>query len=449
MKLFAFFAAVIAVAALAMPDFAVAATGIITHGADSILPSATMAMLAIAPARPRSVIMVRAESDPKALIAQLNAAFEEFKKTHETQVSAKVDDVLFNEKLTALNATMSTLEASLDEQAKLIAAARLGGNTPGDMDPTNPEYVADFKAHMRRGDVSAAMSVGTAAEGGYLAPVEWDRTITNKLKQRSPIRENAQVITISGNGFSRVYNDGVIGSGWVGETAARPATSTPGLTSLAFETGELYANPAITQIALDDVAIDLEEWLANEVEGEFAIQENVAFLSGNGTNKPHGILTYVTGAANAAKHPFGAILGTTVAGAATVTTDEVIDLVYSIPSERVANAKFYLNRTSLGKIRKLKDGQNNYIWQPTYIAGQPSTLQGYPVVEVPGMPNMTTGLVSILFGDMAATYLVIDRVGIRVLRDPFTNKPFVHFYTTKRVGGGVQNPEYMRFIKQA
>ena len=106
-------------------------------------------------------------------------------------------------------------------------------------------------------------------------------------------------------------------------------------------------------------------------------------------------------------------------GAAAVTTDEVIDLVYSLPSERNQNAKFYMNRSSLARIRKLKDGQGNYIWQPTYVAGQPSTLQGYPVIEVPGMPNMATGLVSILFGDMAATYLVIDRVGIRVLRDPF------------------------------
>jgi len=412
-------------------------------------PAALAAATALA--RPRGVIgIVRADAtDPRALIAQLNTAFEEFKATHEKQVAAKVDDVLFNEKLTTLNETMSSLEAALDDQAKLIAAARLGGNTPGDMEPTNPEYVTAFKAHMRRGDVSAAMSVGSAPDGGYLAPVEWDRTITNKLKQRSPIRENAQVITISGNGFSRVYNDGVIGSGWVGETAARPATATPGLTSLAFNTGEIYANPAITQTALDDVAINLEQWLADQVEGEFAIQENVAFLSGNGTNKPDGILTYVTGGANAAKHPFGAILGNTVAGAAAVTTDEVIDLVYSIPSERNANAKFFLNRTSLGKLRKLKDGQGNYIWQPTYVAGQPSTLVGYPVVEVPGMPNMTTGLVSILFGDMEATYLVIDRIGIRVLRDPFTNKPFVHFYTTKRVGGGVQNPEFMRFIKQA
>lgn len=127
----------------------------------------------------------------------------------------------------------------------------------------------------------------------------------------------------------------------------------------------------------------------------------------------------------------------------------MLELVYSLPSERDANSKFYLARASLGKIRKLKDGQGNYLWQPVTTAGEPSTLLGYPVVEVPGMPAMTTGNVSMLFGDMEKTYLVIDRLGTRVQRDPFTNKPYVHFYTTKRVGGGVQNPEYMKAIKQA
>jgi HK97 family phage major capsid protein len=398
-------------------------------------------------ARPRALIgTVRADaSDPKALIAQLNAAFDEFKKTQEEKVAAKADDVVVNEKLDKLNTAMTEIEAAL---AAKIEAAKIGG-APGDMEPTNPEYVAAFKAHMRRGEVQAAMSVGTDADGGFLAPVEWDRTVTDKLKQLSPIRANAQVITVSGSGFSRIYNDGVIGSGWVGETAARPETTTPGLTTLDFLTGEIYANPAITQKALDDVAIDLEQWLSDEVDGEFAIQENIAFLSGNGTNKPFGILTYVTGAANAAKHPFGAILLTTAASATEITADEALDLAYSLPSERSGRAKFYMNRTTLGEIRKLKDGNGAYIWQPTYQAGEPSSLLGYPVVEVPGMPNTATGLISILFGDMEATYLVVDRIGIRVLRDPYTNKPFVHFYTTKRVGGGVQNPEYMRGMKMA
>lgn len=403
---------------------------------------------ALASPRPRAIAgSVRAEAnDPKALVAQLNAAFEEFKKAQDEKVAAKADDTVVNEKIEKISAAMSEIEASL---AQKIEAAKLGGDAPGDMEPTNPEYLNAFKAHMRRGDVSAAMSVGTAADGGYLAPVEWDRTVTNKLKQLSPIRANAQVITISTPGFSRVYNDGVIGSGWVGETAARPETATPGLSTLTFTPGEIYANPAITQQALDDVAIDLEQWLADEVDGEFAIQENVAFLSGNGTNKPFGILTYVTGAANAAKHPFGAIATTTLAAAAAIASDELLDLAYALPSERNQNAKFYMNRSTLAKLRKVKDGDGNYLWQPTYTAGEPSTLAGYPVVEVPGMPAATAGNVPILFGDMAATYLVVDRVGIRVLRDPYTNKPFVHFYTTKRVGGGVQNPEYMKAVKMA
>lgn len=400
---------------------------------------------------PRALIgFPRADaSDPKALIAQLNGAFEEFKASHEQKLAAKVDDVVLNNKIDALNATMSEIEAALNEK---IAAAATSG--VGDMPATDPKYLNAFKAHMRKGDgagpeIMNAVSVGTATDGGYLAPVEWDRTVTNKLKQLSPIRANAQVIQISTNGFSRVYNDGVVGSGWVGETAARPATSTPGLTTLNFATGEIYANPAISQTALDDVAIDLEQWIADEIDGEFAIQEGTAFLSGNGTNKPTGILNYVTGGANAATHPFGAITAVTAAGATAATYADLVNLVYSLPSERSANAKFYMNRTTLGELRGILDANNNPIWQPSMQAGEPSTLLGYPVVEVAGMPNTATGLVAVLFGDMAATYLVVDRVGLRVLRDPYTNKPFVHFYTTKRVGGGVQNPEYMRALKMA
>lgn len=414
-----------------------------------LLAGSTALCALSAAARPAAIAgSIRADvSDPKAMIAALNTAFEEFKKTNDEKLSAKVDDTLVNEKLSALNASMDNYQKVIDDLNAKIAAG--SPNTPGDMEPTDPAYLTAFKAHMRRGDVSAAMSVGTAADGGYLAPVEWDRTVTNKLKQLSPIRANAQVITISTTGFSRVYNDGVIGSGWVGETAARPETSTPGLTTLSFVPGEIYANPAITQTALDDVAINLEQWLADEVDGEFARQENIAFLSGNGVNKPFGILTYVTGAANAAKHPFGAILANTAAGATGLTTDEILDLIYSLPSERSANAKFYMNRTTVGEQRKLKNSDGDYIWQPSYQVGQPATLAGHPIVEVPGMPDTAAGLVPVLFGDMEETYLVIDRVGIRVLRDPYTNKPFVHFYTTKRVGGGVQNPEYMRAIKMA
>lgn len=404
-------------------------------------------LAALAANAPRALVaMPRADaSDPKALIGQLNAAFEEFKSAQEEKLAAKADDVVLNEKVDRLNDTMSDIEAALNE--KIAAATAV--SPQGDMKPTDPEYLNAFKAHMRKGDVQAAMTVGTDADGGYLAPIEWDRTVTNALKQRSPIRDNSQVITISGTGFSRVYNDGVVGSGWVGETAARPETTTPGMSTLNFETGELYANPAISQKALDDVAIDLESWIRDEVSGEFAIQENIAFLSGDGSNKPYGILTYVAGAANAARHPFGAIEVTAAGAAAAVDEDDILNVIYDLPSERAGNAKFYMNRTTLGAIRKLKNTDGDFIWQPSYQAGEPSSLAGYPVVEVPGMPDIGASGVPALFGDMSMTYLVVDRIGLRVLRDPYTNKPFVHFYTTKRVGGGVQNPEYMRALKMA
>ena len=263
------------------------------------------------------------------------------------------------------------------------------------------------------------------------------------------MRQIAQVQTISGAGFKKLFNLRGTGSGWVGETAGRPETTTPEFGPLTFTPGELYANPAATQQMLDDAEINLEQWLANEVETEFAYQEGVAFVSGNGTNKPYGFLTYVTGAANAAVHPLGAIQLKTAASATAVTTDELIDLVYMLPQVMQQNARFVLNRNALGTARKLKDGDGNYIWQPSFQLGQPSQLLGYPVTEMAAMPNIAANAVPIAFGDFRRGYLVVDRTGVRVLRDPYTNKPYVMFYTTKRVGGGLQDPQAIKALKMA
>jgi len=407
----------------------------------------------------RGLLAVRAEAQPKkiASIEDLNVAFEAFKAKHTEQleeIKAGKTDVVTTETLEKINEAIGELQAAVDDQAKIIALGKLGEHGDaiiGDL-KADPEYTAAFKAHMRKGDrapadIQAAMSKGTDADGGYLAPVEWDRTITNKLKQISPIRAHARVVTISTAGFKKLFNDRAVGSGWVGETASRPATTTPQIGALEFNTGEIYANPAISQQLLDDAAVDLESWLGDEVDTEFARQEGIAFLSGDGTNKPHGILTYVTGAANDDRHPFGAIPVVNSGAAAAVTADGILDLVYSLPSEFTANAKLFINRQSMLAVRKLKDGNGVYLWQPSYASGQPQTLAGETVVEVPGMPAIAADAIAALYGDMDATYLVIDRVGIRVLRDPYTNKPFVHFYTTKRVGGGVHNPEPMRALK--
>jgi HK97 family phage major capsid protein len=407
----------------------------------------------------RGLLAVRAEAQPKkpATLDDVLTTFEAFKSKHSeelAEIKAGKTDVLTKEALEKINETLSELQAAVDDQAKIQAAAKLGnGAVIGDI-KADPEYTAAFKAHMRKGDrapadIQAAMSKGTDADGGYLAPIEWDRTLGEKLKQISPIRAHSRVITISTAGFKKLFSDRNVGSGWVGETASRPATATPQIGAVQFDTGEIYANPAISQQLLDDSAVDLEDWLGSEVDTEFARQEGIAFLSGDGVNKPYGILTYVDGAANAARHPYGAIPVVNSGAPATLTGDGILDLIYSLPSEFTSGAKLYINRQSLLAARKLKDGQGNYLWQPSYASGQPQTLGGEAIVEVPGMPGIAAGNIAALYGDMEASYLVIDRVGIRVLRDPYTNKPFVHFYTTKRVGGGVHNPEPMRALKIA
>lgn len=399
----------------------------------------------------RGIGVVRADAggDPKAIFAELKSTFETFKAEHTAQladVKRGLDDVVRAEKVDKINARIGDLQDALDKAVADVDAMKVnGGTAPGGL--KDPEYSDAFRAHFRRGEVRAALNKGASDEGGFLAPVEWDRTITDKLVEVSPMRQIATVQPISGAGFKKLYNLRGTASGWVGEAAARTATDTATFGEMTFTPGELYANPAATQQMLDDSEVSLENWLAMEVETEFAYQEGLAFISGDGTNKPKGFLTFVTGGTQAATNPLGAIELKTAAGATAITTDELVDMVYLLPSVFTGAARFVMNRSTQGYVRKLKDGDGNYIWQPSYVAGQPATLLGYPVTEMPGMPDIATGTLPIGFGDFRRGYRIIDRTGVRVLRDPFTNKPYVHFYTTKRVGGGVDNPECLKVLK--
>ncbi|VVD63817.1 capsid protein [Pandoraea pneumonica] len=400
---------------------------------------------------PRGIMSVRADTEVKALVEGVNRAFEAFKAEHTKQLDAMKAGLPASDitaKVDKIGADLDSFQKALDEHSVKMAALEMGG-AGGSAKLRDAEYTDAFKAHVKKGDVSAALNKGADAEGGYLTPIEWDRTITDKLVLISPMRQLAQVQSVSKAGFSKLFNMGGTGSGWVGETAARPQTNTATFKPLTFTSGEIYANPAATQQILDDSEIDLETWLANEVQTQFAKQEGLAFLSGDGTNKPTGILTYVAGGANAAVHPFGAISVVNSGGAASITSDGLIDLIYDLPSAFTGNARFTMNRNTQRLVRKLKDGQGNYLWQPSFVAGQPATLAGYPVSEVPDMPDVAANSTPILFGDFKQTYLIVDRIGVRVLRDPYTNKPYVLFYTTKRVGGGLLNPEPMRALKVA
>jgi HK97 family phage major capsid protein len=404
------------------------------------------------PRKLRGIVSVRADAggDVKTLIADLNKDWSEFKATMETkdkEFAKRFDDVVTTEKLERINSSVSELQAAVDQANAKLAAIAVGAGGQGEV--RDREYSDAFTAHVRRGDIQASLNKGTDPEGGYLAPVEWDRTITDKLVEVSPMRQIASVQTISTAGFSKLFNLRGTASGWVGEKAVRPETNTPTFGSMTFTPGEIYANPAATQQMLDDSAINLEDWLASEVQTEFAYQEGLAFISGNGTDKPAGFLTFITGAANAAKNPHGAIEVKTAAAGTAFTSDELLEMIYLLPSAFTAGARWVMNRTTQGVVRKMKDGNNNYLWQPSYVAGQPSTIAGYPVTEMAGMPDIALSATPVAFGDFSRGYLIVDRTGVRVLRDPYTNKPYVMFYTTKRVGGGVKDPQTIKVMKMA
>jgi HK97 family phage major capsid protein len=342
----------------------------------------------------------------------------------------------------------------------LLDAARpaLGGERKS-ADPRAQARGRAFDRYVRAGDAAGllevkAMSEGSNADGGYTVPLEIERTIDRVLAKASPIRGLATVRQIGGGTYRKPIVTAGAAAGWTGESdAISSPTTTPTLAALDFRAMELYAMPAATQTLLDDSQVDIEQWLAEEVQTVFAEQEGAAFVNGTGSGQPKGFLQY-TSAADAswswgklgyvASGADGAFLGDDDAPA-----DALLDLAYAPKQAYRANGRWVMNRKTESAVRKFKDSSGNYIWQPGTAAGQPATIFGYPVTEVEDMPDIAANSLSIAFGDFARGYLIVDRIGVRVLRDPYSAKPYVLFYTTKRVGGGVQNFEAIKLMKFA
>ncbi|ULJ64188.1 phage major capsid protein [Wielerella bovis] len=402
----------------------------------------------------RGLQAVFAQAEPQDDgVAQILAKINELKTSKDSEISALKEQIAKaadTETVNALNTKLSEAEATINSLTEQIAALQLNGGGSGSLNAADKAAHDAIVAFMQRGEERAELKKSDNGNGGYLVPTEWDRTITDKLQEFSPARQVFHVQATSKPTFEKLYNLHGATSGWVGETDERPNTDNPTFKTLKFETGEIYANPSATQQILDDAEIDLGQFLATEVQGEFTLQENKAFFTGDGTNgKPTGLLTYAEGGTNATKHPLGAIKVVKSGDANKITYDGLIDLVYSLPATFAQNARFLMNRNTIAVVRKLKDADGNPIWQPSLQAGQPSTLLGYPVVEIAEMPDVAANALAIAFGDFKRGYMILDRKGVSILRDPFTKKPFVQFYTTKRVGGGVSNPEAMRLLKIA
>lgn len=304
---------------------------------------------------------------------------------------------------------------------------------------------------MRSGQLAEGKSAtaGTPGEGGHVVPAETEARIDRLLAEASPIRAIATVRQTASGTFRKPVSRGGAATGWVSETAARPETDAPSLELIEFPAAELYAMPAATQQLLDDAMVDVEDWLAEEVRDVFAAQESAAFVSGDGINKPRGLLDYTAVAEGTQAWGELGYVATGSAGGfdATDPADALIDLIYAPKTAYRAKGRFLMNRQTVSAVRRFKDADGNYLWQPALGEGASSTLLGYPVTEAEDMPDIGTDSASIAFGDFARGYLVLDRQGVEVLRDPFSAKPYVLFYTTKRVGGGVQDFEAIKLLK--
>ena len=315
-----------------------------------------------------------------------------------------------------------------------------------------PAASAAFAGFVRTGatlEMKAFTGV-TGDAGGYAVPHEIDAAIDRLLGTRSPIRSVANVVKVGSAGYRKLVTMGGTPSGWAGETDPRPETATPLFAEIAPPMGELYANPSASQAMLDDAGFDVEAWLADEIAAQFASAEGAAFVNGSGVNRPKGFLQQPVAATTDGVRSFGTLqyLASGAAGDFGSSPQErLIDLVQSLKAGYRQGAVFVMNAATMARIRKFKTSDGAFVWQPSLAAGQPATLLGYPVIEAEDMPDVAANSLSIAFGNFRMGYLIAERSETAILRDPYSNKPFVGFYATKRIGGCVTDSQSIKVMK--
>lgn len=395
-----------------------------------------------------------APSELKAVIAELGKAFAEFRATNDARLGKLEKGGVapdLDEKLGRINdelSRLSALKSALDDLEK--KANRPGMTSSKEV----KEHREAFDRFLRKGDEarlgelqSKALSVGSDTDGGYAVPEELDRQIIAVERDQVVMREICRVITVGSEDYKKLVSVGGTGAGWVGETDARPETTTSKLEALTPYFGELYANPAATQKMLDDAFFNAEQWLAEEVALEFAEREDEAFTAGDGVNKPKGLLAYTLATTADGTRAFGQIQVKDSGSAGAFDGDDLIDVIHALKRGYRRNARWLLSNLTVAAARKLKDVDGNYLWRPGLEAGTPDLLLGYPIAENDQMPDPAADAVAVAFGDFQRAYYILDRLGTRVLRDPYTHKPYIHFYTTKRVGGMLADDRAVKLLR--
>jgi HK97 family phage major capsid protein len=426
-------------------------------------------------------------SELKKIIEDQGRAWEEFKTEHTRQLSEVkkgVNDPDRESRLVKISARLDELQEQKDRIEKILNRPNLGDDkSTADLDlevkgfnayrksfSPNGQSVADlsteqyvayknaFWKFFRKGNMDMlddaerkAMVAGSDADGGYLLPTPTVGRIVARVFELSPIRQIASVQTISTDAMEGMYDNDESSYGWVGETGARTTTTTPQVGKYRIECAEMYADPKATQKLIDDAAVDVEAWLAGKVADKFARVEGAAFINGTGVGQPRGFATYTTAATGDATRTWGQLehvkSGANGDFAASNPADKLFDLIQAFKTAYLQNANWVTTREVIAKVRKFKEATTNaYMWQPGLARGTPDQLLGYPITIAQDMPALGTASLSMALGNFKEGYQIVDRIGIRTLRDPYTDKPYVHFYSTKRVGGGVLNFEAIKFI---
>lgn len=434
-----------------------------------------------------------AVSAVKSALDDQKKAFETFKEKndgHLKEMKSGFDDVVRKEELDRINSDLDEKQKHLDAaMARMKRIERFGmdgekgdslekkaakfgaflakngknGNLAANFDiEAYGEYKNAFEAFLRDGGQNGdglepeqrkALSVGSDPDGGYIVHPDMSGRMVGRIFETSPMRQYASVQTISTDALEGLFNVDKAASGWVQETGTRSVTDTPQIGAWRIPVHEQYALPQATQKLLDDAELDAEAWLANEVADQLAREENTAFVTGNGVGKPRGFLDYSTDWTTAGTFEQGKIEQFDTGANGDFVADPnggdvLLSALYGLISQYRMNATWFMNRGTTGRVRQLQDSNGAYIWSPGIAAGQPSTLLGYPVANFEDMTDYTTtGALAIAVGDMREAYQIVDRAGTRVLRDPYSNKPYVQFYTVKRVGGDVVNFEALKFVR--
>lgn len=429
----------------------------------------------------------------KSLIEKQGEAWEIYKKTNEELIQAKAD----GKAVADLEATLQTVSDAMDsfaDEKKAIEDFMAKMTAPGvgveqDKELANEvksfnlslraEYQGKGKAapemfdvegykHYKAGffkllggttldslssDERKALSAGSDPDGGYLLPESTQGRIVSKVFEQSTMRRLANVQTISTNKISGIIDNDEASAGWVSELGARSDTGTPQVGQYEIEAHEMYAMPKASQTVIDDAATDIESWLSGKVADKFARVEGAGYTTGTGAGQPRGLFAYTTVATGDDSRDWGQFEHVKTGANGdfhTTKGDPLFDLEGAFKPVYLQNASWLMRREVRTKIRKMKEATSDrYLWEPSMQAGTPDRLNGYPVDIDQYVPALATGSLSLAFGDFREAYTIVDRIGIRTLRDPYTQKPYVVFYSTKRTGGGAVNFEAVKFLKFA